>query len=111
MQANLRTGPVQADLARPFEQASASKRREQYGLWSIMGIIYLLLASFEYSNTTVAPHMVQILVILCVEIAPAMCDSDDAAHILCGPRVKQPQAEHRIRLVCQAQSQPGMILL
>jgi hypothetical protein len=40
-----------------------------------------------------------------------MRNSDDAAHVLCGACVEQPQAEHRIGIVCQAQSKPRVLLL
>jgi hypothetical protein len=53
--------------------------------------------------------MVQVLMVLGAGVP--VRDPDDAAHVLCGARVEQPQAEHRVGLVRETQRGPGVLLL
>ena len=74
-------------------QAYPSLQRAGWLGWPTLGlrirrrVSSILLASFEYSNPTVASHMVQILVVVCA--VPVVRDPDDAAHVPCGARVEQ----------------------
>jgi hypothetical protein len=79
----------QSGQANPTQLLSKRATREtSMGLIAGVSSRYLLLASLEYSNTTVSSHMVQILVVLAFGPASTARDSDDARHVLGGARVE-----------------------